>query len=67
MKLYSSTICFGLLIVFFCQDQKPVVISEYCSVAKIIIASRNDTAETLAAIRAENAKIRRLCQKAIVK
>lgn len=68
MKLYSSTICLGLIFVFICPQEKPAqVVSEYCQVAKTIRASRNDTAETLAAIRAENAKIRRLCQKAVVK
>lgn len=63
MKLYANTICFGLLVVFFCNDQKAQAISDYCQVAKIIVASRQDTAETLRAIRAENAKIRRLCKK----
>ena len=68
MKLYSSTVCFGLLVVFFCPQEKPAqAVSEYCQVAKVIRASRNDTAETLAAIRAENAKFRKLCQKASAK
>ena len=59
-------VCFGLLFVFFCPGDKPVqAVDSYCQVAKTIVASRNDTAETLAAIRAENAKIRRLCKKAI--
>jgi hypothetical protein len=62
MKLYANTICFGLLFVFFCNDQKAQVVSDYCQVAKIIIASRQDTAETLRSIRAENAKIRKLCK-----
>jgi len=64
LKLYSSTICLGLIFVFFCPQEKPAeAVSEYCQVAKIIRASRQDTAETLAAIRAENAKIRKLCAK----
>lgn len=32
MKLYSSALCFGLLVVMYCQDQgkAPVVISDFC-------------------------------------
>lgn len=63
-----KTVCFGLLFVFFCPADKPAqAVDSYCQVAKTIRASRQDTAETLAAIRAENAKIRKLCQKAVVK
>lgn len=29
MKLYSN-ICVGLLVVFFCQTEKPAVVSEFC-------------------------------------
>ena len=43
MKLYSSALCFGLLVVMYCQDRDraPVVISDYCrntsyAVAKIV-------------------------------
>lgn len=25
-----KTVCFGLLIVFFCNDSKPVVVSDFC-------------------------------------
>ena len=42
---------------------KAGTVSEYCQTARIIIASRHDTAETLKQIRAENAKIRKLCPK----
>lgn len=42
MKLYSSALCFGLLVVMYCQDkgEAPKVISDYCrgtayAVAKI--------------------------------
>lgn len=65
MRLYSSTVCIGLLVVFFCNDKepKPVVISEFCESTKLIIASRKDTPETLAQIRAANAKRRALCPK----
>lgn len=63
MKLYASTVCLGLLVVFVCNDKtpKPVVVSEFCQNTKIIRGSRKDTPETLAQIRAENAKIRRHC------
>lgn len=68
MKLYSSTICLGLIFVFFCPQEKPVqAVDSYCQVAKTIVASKSDTPETLAAIRAENAKIRKHCRKAAVK
>ena len=30
MKLYS-TVCFGLLVVFLCNSEKPVVTSDFCS------------------------------------
>lgn len=64
MKLYASTICVGLLVVFFCNDKTPpVVVSDYCSNSKTIIASSRDTPETLAQIRAENAKRRKHCPK----
>ncbi len=29
MKLYS-TVCFGLLVVFMCNDEKPAVVSDFC-------------------------------------
>lgn len=61
-----KTVCFGLLVVFFCnagEAPKPVVISDYCSNSKTIVASSRDTPETLAQIRAENAKRRKHCPK----
>ncbi len=61
MTLYSSTICFGLVLVMFCQPEKPIVVSDLCATAKIIVASRRDTPETLRQVRTANAKIRRLC------
>ena len=57
-----NTLCFGFLVVFACQGEKPTAISEYCQTARTIQASRSDTAQTLAQIRRENAKIRRLCK-----
>lgn len=36
---------------------------EYCQVSETIMASRHDTPETLAQIRRENAKRRKLCNK----
>lgn len=61
MKLYSSTLCFGFLVIFVCQQAKELAISEYCQTARIIVASRLDTADTLTQIRRENAKVRKLC------
>lgn len=58
-----NTLCFGFLVVFACQGEKPTAISEYCQTARTIQASRSDSAQTLAQIRRENAKIRRLCGK----
>lgn len=58
-----NTLCFGFLVIFACQGEQPTAISEYCQTARTIRASRSDTAETLRQIRAENAKIRRLCKK----
>jgi hypothetical protein len=58
-----KTVCFGLLVVFWCNADKPAAVDSYCQVARPIVASRRDTAETLAAIRAENAKIRKLCKR----
>lgn len=60
-----KTVCFGLLVVFFCQPsaKPPDAIRSFCTTASVIKASRRDTAETLAAIRAHNKKIARLCKK----
>lgn len=58
-----KTICYGLIFVFFCQPDKTPVIDSYCEVAKIIRPSRQDTPNTLKAILAENAKIRKICKK----
>lgn len=30
MKVYSSTVCIGLLVVFFCNAEKPVAVSDFC-------------------------------------
>lgn len=60
MKLYSQ-VCFGLLVVFFCNTEKPTVVSDFCSSGKLIIASRQDTPETLSQIRTHNAKIHAHC------
>ena len=59
------TICFGLLVLFVCQptDKPPDAIRSFCTTARTIKASRHDTAETLAAVRAHNAKIARLCKR----
>jgi len=47
MKLYSSALCFGLLVVMVCQDRyrAPLVVSDFCrqtayAVAKIESLSR---------------------------
>ena len=29
MKLYS-TVCFGLLVIFFCNTEKPAAVSDFC-------------------------------------
>lgn len=41
---------------------KPVVVNGYCEIYQPIIASRRDTAETLAQIRTANATRRKLCK-----
>jgi hypothetical protein len=34
MRLYSSTVCVGLLVVFWCQgDKQPKTVSDFCSIA----------------------------------
>ena len=55
----------GLLIFFVCQPstKPPDAIRSFCTTATVIKASRRDTAETLAAIRAHNAKYARLCKR----
>lgn len=63
MKLYSSMLCFGLVVVMVCQPPQQKAVSEFCAVSKPIIASRHDTPETLAQIRTANEKIRRICGK----
>jgi hypothetical protein len=30
MKLYSSTLCVGLLVVFWCRGEDPKIISDFC-------------------------------------
>ena len=60
-----KTVCFGLIVFFVCQpaQKQPDAIRSFCTTAQIIKASRRDTAETLAAIRAHNAKLARLCKR----
>lgn len=51
MKLYSSALCFGLLVVMYCKDtaqKPPVVISDYCRGAAYAVAKiESIPAETL--------------------
>ena len=60
-----KTVCIGLILFFVCQPTAapPDAIRSFCTTAKVIVASRHDTAETLAAIRAHNKKLARLCKR----
>lgn len=64
MKLYSSAICVGLLVIMFCQDQNkaPLVISDFCrqtayAVAKIESLSREQQRSLPAAQKIANNSI----------
>lgn len=46
-----KTVCFGLLVVFFCNDTQPVVTSDFCKLSKPIVADLKQlTAAELAAL-----------------
>lgn len=64
MKLYSSTLCFGLFIVMVCQDAKPVVTRDFCQVYEEmkIRPSRKDTSETRAQIAAQKQLYEERCR-----
>lgn len=59
-------LCFGLLIVFACPEDKPIPISDYCQQARIIRLDREElarmTAESKLQIAKHNTKWKRLCQ-----
>lgn len=66
MRLYS-TVCFGLLVVFFCEAEKPVAISDFCQQAKLIRLDRAEidrmTEDSLRQIDRHNARWKRHCQR----
>lgn len=37
MKLYS-TVCWGLLVVFLCNAEKPAVVSDFCDQVRVEVA-----------------------------
>ena len=50
MKLYS-TVCFGLLVVFLCNTEKPAVVSDFCQqVAPEIVKLSKLSDEEIAAL-----------------
>lgn len=65
MKLYGN-ICFGLLVVFFCESDKPIAISDFCQQAKIIRLDRAEidrmTIDSLRQIDRHNARWEKHCQ-----
>jgi len=66
MKLYS-TVCFGFLVVFFCDD-RPTAISDFCQQTKIIRLDRAEldrmTEESLRQIDRHNSRWKKHCTKA---
>lgn len=55
MRLYASTLCFGLLVFMVCEDAKPVVTRDFCQIFEEmrIKPSRQDTVETRRQIAAQ--------------
>lgn len=64
-----KTVCFGLLLVFVCQDAKPVVTRDFCQVYEEmqIQPSRQDTLETRRQIAAQKQLYNDRCLKAVTK
>ena len=60
MKLYSTTVCFGLLVVFFCNTEKPAVVSDFCGQV------RGEVAKFKALTDAEIAALQRPRKEAIL-
>jgi hypothetical protein len=65
VKLYS-TVCLGLLVVFFCDDKQPKTVSDFCQQTKVIklTAQEIDTLsrQSIDQILAHNQKWKRLCK-----
>lgn len=59
--------CFGLLIIFACQAEKPITISEFCSVSSLIRVEKGEShklsLETNKQILKHNRKFHQLCDK----
>ena len=64
MKLYSSMVCFGLLVLMVCEDAKPVVTRDFCAVFEEmrIKPSRQDTIETRRQIAAQKQLYNERCK-----
>jgi hypothetical protein len=60
-------VCVGLLIVMFCQSEKPVTVSEFCQVSSLIRVekgeSRKLSLETNRQIAKHNRKVHQLCDR----
>jgi hypothetical protein len=66
MKLYS-TVCWGLLVVFVCNAEKPATISDFCQQTKIIRLDRAEidrmTEDSLRQIDRHNQRWKKHCTK----
>lgn len=53
MKLYSSTVCIGLLVIFFCNDRQPAVVSDFCKLtgSEVVKLAKLSDAEIAALAR----------------
>lgn len=69
MRLYS-TVCFGLVLIFFCNDRQPAVISDFCKLtaSEVVKLAKLSDAEIAAlarprkeAILSLRVKYKRLC------
>lgn len=60
MKLYSSTVCYGFLVVFLCNTERPTVVSDFCDQV------RGEVAKFRALTDAEIAALQRPRKEAIL-
>ncbi len=61
-------VCIGLLVVMFCQAEKPITISEFCQVSSLIRVEKGEShrlsLETNKQIAKHNRKYHQLCDRA---
>jgi len=57
----TSTVCVGLLFVFFCKQPEQIPADTFCRIYTPIKVSRNDNPKTIRSVIRMNLKWKRLC------